>query len=392
MVKELDGWAGTVTSDFQDPNLAASPTPGVGALLRETRKSLGRELPAVAATLRIRQPFLEAIEDSRFRDLPGATYAIGFVRGYADYLGLDSTEIVRRFKLENSDLARGNHLVFPSAISEGGIPTGALLGFALVAAVVLYFGWHWYQGHEQATTEASSALPDRLTTLMREPVGNGTEIVTVKPSTPPATDSAPSTAPAPAPVEPQAQTPAAPPAAVPQTAAPQAVAPEVPVPAPAAAPLPKPEPKAKAPKTATAPTPAPATSETLPELQPGAAAPAASPEKPAVPAHHGRVLLVADDQCWIKVLDATGKVVSSHLLKAGETYYPPSHAGLTMTVGNAGALKISVDGKELPALGGLGMVRHDIPLDANRLLGKPSGDEPSPTEPTGDMPTPEKSQ
>ncbi len=60
-----------------------------------------------------------------------------------------------------------------------------------------------------------------------------------------------------------------------------------------------------------------------------------------------------------------------------------------MTVGNAGALKIVVDGKEIPSLGGPGMVRHDIPLEADRLLGESVAEPPSATEPAGDMPSSE---
>src|SRR5262249_61207999 len=62
---------------------------GVGELLRLTRERLGHELETVANQLRIRLSYLEAIEEARFRDLPGTTYAVGFVRSYADYLGLD---------------------------------------------------------------------------------------------------------------------------------------------------------------------------------------------------------------------------------------------------------------------------------------------------------------
>ena len=43
---------------------------------------------------------LKAIEDSRFQELPGPTYAVGFVRTYGSYLGLDGEDVVRRFREE----------------------------------------------------------------------------------------------------------------------------------------------------------------------------------------------------------------------------------------------------------------------------------------------------
>ncbi|HEY0206778.1 MAG TPA: helix-turn-helix domain-containing protein, partial [Acetobacteraceae bacterium] len=70
----------------------------VGAELRAARNRLGWALPDVAATLRIRLPYLQAIEDGRVADLPGNTYAVGFLRTYASALGLDAAEAARRFR------------------------------------------------------------------------------------------------------------------------------------------------------------------------------------------------------------------------------------------------------------------------------------------------------
>ena len=92
---------------------------GVGELMRLTRERLGQELQTVANQLRIRLGYLEAIEEGRFRDLPGSTYAVGFVRSYADYLGLDSGDIVRRFREEAARIHGTTKLVFPALTSEG---------------------------------------------------------------------------------------------------------------------------------------------------------------------------------------------------------------------------------------------------------------------------------
>ena len=60
----------------------------------------------MAGQLHIRLAYLKAIEDGRFKDLPGLTYASGFVRSYADYLGLDGEEMVRRFREEIAGMDR----------------------------------------------------------------------------------------------------------------------------------------------------------------------------------------------------------------------------------------------------------------------------------------------
>jgi len=89
---------------------------GVSATLRAARVQAGLELADVAGALRIQYRYLEAIEDGRFEDLPGPTYAIGFVRAYGEFLGLDGKELIRRFKDEVSGLARRQALVFPEPL------------------------------------------------------------------------------------------------------------------------------------------------------------------------------------------------------------------------------------------------------------------------------------
>ena len=52
----------------------------------------------VSALLRIREAHLEAIELEDFEQLPGNVYAIGFIRTYAQYLELNESDLIMRFK------------------------------------------------------------------------------------------------------------------------------------------------------------------------------------------------------------------------------------------------------------------------------------------------------
>ena len=87
--------------DAPDPPVGEFGTSELGAMLCESRILLGCELEDVAAELRIRLTYLQAIEDGRLDDLPGTTYATGFLRAYADFLGLDGEDLVRQFKAEH---------------------------------------------------------------------------------------------------------------------------------------------------------------------------------------------------------------------------------------------------------------------------------------------------
>ena len=140
--------------------------PGVGALLRASRLRCGEDLQDIAHLLRIRYTYLDAIEDGRFKDLPGLTYALGFVRAYAEHLGLDSAEVVRRFKVESSDVHRGSELLFPTPIPEGGIPGGAILFVGVFVAAIAYGGWYVSTSEDGFLQDLIEPIPERLAALI----------------------------------------------------------------------------------------------------------------------------------------------------------------------------------------------------------------------------------
>ncbi|HYY76988.1 MAG TPA: RodZ domain-containing protein [Gaiellaceae bacterium] len=61
----------------------------IGNSLREARLRQGLELPRIETETKIRGKYLRALEEERFDVLPGDTYVKGFLRTYAEYLGLD---------------------------------------------------------------------------------------------------------------------------------------------------------------------------------------------------------------------------------------------------------------------------------------------------------------
>ena len=154
----------------------------IGALLRASRLRLGEDLRQVAGQLRIRYVYLEAIEDGRFDELPGTTYAIGFIRTYSEYLGLDGEEIIRRFKAVETASAGKTDLVFPTIIPNHGIPGGAIVMVGLLVAVVGYGSWLFLSSHdvfvsdsvppvtaqlaEQTKVETVEAKPDRQMSIV----------------------------------------------------------------------------------------------------------------------------------------------------------------------------------------------------------------------------------
>ena len=113
----------------------------VGAILRKTREHYGKSLAEVEGDLRIRVSQLEAIESLRLDKLPGRVYAIGFVRSYSEYLGLDGDKMVQLFKAQSVGKRVKPNLKFPVTYEEGNTPNLFIILFSLVGLILLISYW-----------------------------------------------------------------------------------------------------------------------------------------------------------------------------------------------------------------------------------------------------------
>lgn len=366
-----------------------APSSSVGALLRATRTRMGQDLKQVSQALRIRQLFLQAIEDGRYDELPGPTYALGFVRSYSDFLGLDSEEVVRRFRAETTGASQ-KELVFPTPAAEKRLPSGAIVAAALALGVLVYGGWYAVSSSHRPAAEAVPEVPDRLV----KPEDANKDEAPTETRTPP--EEAKLSEKAPDPVKiPESKTPEPPPSppkadAAPKVeAAPVAEAPKKPEPSriepakPAAPALPSSSPTqgmgGLAISAQTAKPPAPSTLATTstpaPTAGAGESAPAPADEAQRAPKVYGqtdgdvRLVIKSSSDSWIQVRDEKGNLVATRLLKKGDSYRVPTGLGkLSLTTGDAGALSASVDGVLItPSLGPSGSVRRDIALDPDRI-------------------------
>jgi len=119
----------------------------VGEKLSTERKSQGLDLTAIAERTRVPIRHLEAIENSDFTTLPGATYTLGFARSYARTLGLDAASIGSELRSELTESGHSGHQA-PSQSYEptdpSRVPSKALAWTAAgIAAILLiaYLVW-----------------------------------------------------------------------------------------------------------------------------------------------------------------------------------------------------------------------------------------------------------
>lgn len=75
----------------------------VGEILRRERTRRGLTIHNAQEVLHIRSAYLEALEEDRYDLIPGDVYAKGFIRNYANYLGLNGQELVDTFKMHKGE-------------------------------------------------------------------------------------------------------------------------------------------------------------------------------------------------------------------------------------------------------------------------------------------------
>jgi hypothetical protein len=122
----------------------------IGGSLREARERQGLELTEAEAATKIRAKYLRALEEERFDLLPAQTYVKGFLRSYADSLGLDGQlyvdEFNSRFASGDDDLPTVTRPRRPRPASGRQVETTvvlvALAGIAAVTALVIV-AWKW---------------------------------------------------------------------------------------------------------------------------------------------------------------------------------------------------------------------------------------------------------
>ena len=359
--------------------------------LRLARQELGRDLRTVAQVLCIRHAYLEAIEKSDFDSLPGTAYAIGFLRTYADFLGLDGEQIVERFKHEVQGVEPVQELVFPEPVGHTRIPGGAIVLISMVLLAMAYGGWFYLSNEGKSIADLMPQVPERLQAMISggdDNQGAATPESATLDTSASAADLdtaqeeivAPDTVPEmPAPEavageEVDVQTPV-----IVGTSTTPAPAVEVETEAAAVSPTPLTDSVAAAdpdsvPATPSADSAEPAPEEIVEIPLPPTSTPDMALSSVRSPRVYGesnagaRIVLRAVQDSWVQIRDRQEALLLTRVLRSGDTYYVPDQDGLTLLTGNAGGIAIEVDGVAVAPLGPTGEVRRQIALDPARLL------------------------
>jgi cytoskeleton protein RodZ len=149
--------------DWRSMEREASTGHAVGRLLRDQREARSLSIEDVAKRLRIRRPYLEAIEQGRFDQLPGAAYIPAFLRAYAAYLDLDAEKVLSAYQASGPvPIARPVALPADFPMLEKRAPIGLAVLTVLLVVGAGYAVWHYLPRQESIVAQKVPPVPDRL--------------------------------------------------------------------------------------------------------------------------------------------------------------------------------------------------------------------------------------
>ncbi len=278
----------------------------IGQLLRQTREAKELSLADVEAQTRIRQRYLSALESGDWDEMPNPVAARGFLRTYATFLGLDADELVAQSEIGDDTVSAGAAAQPPSdyrpidldlydETTRRSHRLRQLLGILLLLIPVIILAYLLYQ----------FGLPYLQNRIERD----GMITATVE-------------------LPPEGQAPTTPVIAV-NTDTPT--------------PMPVLTLESKLPTF----TPTPDATDT-PTITP-------SPTLTATPAESIRLRVVVTNTAWIRVI-TDGQVQVESMVEPGFDQEFVAHQQMEFLTGNAGGVKLSLDGEPLPRLGEIGEV------------------------------------
>jgi cytoskeleton protein RodZ len=142
----------------------------IGSSLREARLRQGLDFPELEQATKIRGKYLRALEDEQFDVLPAKTYVKGFLRNYAEFLGLDGQLYVDEYNSryvvgddEPLSRPRRSQPVRRGPRVQSRVVLLTLLGIALVAGLVIV-AWKNTDSNKPAIPGLSTMQTSSVTT------------------------------------------------------------------------------------------------------------------------------------------------------------------------------------------------------------------------------------
>lgn len=141
-----------------------------GAILKKAREDKLLDFDTIERETTITREYLEALESEDAAAFPGEPYLIGFLRNYADYLGVDSAEVLKLYhakKIQESPVPEGliqkQHPNFMVPL----IVVGSVAVVAIISFCIYFFAFKLPEmkiEHEKTIEQSTRAHQYALTT------------------------------------------------------------------------------------------------------------------------------------------------------------------------------------------------------------------------------------
>ena len=125
----------------------------IAETLSKTRESLGISLEDASRDLKIRYRYLLALEEGELTEISHHVYLIGYLRTYANYLGLDSEDLVAYLHAYQNDRKQIAGMNEP--LIEDSKPGLITIIISLLAVIVVFFVWQKITHSDKLFTEDS---------------------------------------------------------------------------------------------------------------------------------------------------------------------------------------------------------------------------------------------
>lgn len=144
-------------------------TKSIGEMLREERQLRRLSLEDMAARTRIRQEYLQALENNQFSSLPAATFVKGYIRAYAQLLGFDEQPLIALLRRDFKESAKGRlvprefiHPLLKRRTSWTPVTAVVMVAAAIFVTLLSYVGFQWYQFNKPPQLAVTAPAEDAV--------------------------------------------------------------------------------------------------------------------------------------------------------------------------------------------------------------------------------------
>jgi len=150
----------------QDGEMEPQKESGIGAILKAEREKMGLSLDQVARITKLRRHYVEDLENDEWDNLPAPVFVKGFIRSYAQALGLDETIIFDFYKkIGPGGEAPPTPLIEPKKSTKRRVVIIILLLVAVAAIISLWIG---YSDRTPSSQNRESLLETQKQTTKKE--------------------------------------------------------------------------------------------------------------------------------------------------------------------------------------------------------------------------------